>query len=544
MSYGYNPYISEKSPYHGAYLAVVESVSKLIAAGASFEDVYLSFQEYFEKPLRDGKRWGKPLSAVLGAFIAQLDLGVAAIGGKDSMSGSFENLDVPPTLISFAVTTDSINNVVSPEFKSAGHKVCLLCPTYGSDGLPEAASLKEVFKAVTELIHKGKVCAVYTPTFGGVAEGIFKMCIGNELGFAFDNDVSMDDIFGYRYGSFILEMTGDELVGIALGHTNKQAEIALNGSFLSLKSLKTAYNDRLESVYPCDISTENKLTVPYSFEHKGSFAKPRLAFARPKAVIPVFPGTNCEYDTAKALEKAGAEAKIIVIKNLSQAAIAQSVERFAKELKTAQMVVIPGGFSGGDEPDGSAKFITSFFRNAAIRDEIEELLGRRDGLMLGICNGFQALVKLGLVPFGHITDTDENCPTLSFNTIGRHQSKLVRTTVSSNISPWLMNTKVGEIYTVPISHGEGRFVADSELVKKLGASGQIATQYVDLNGVVTQDIHYNPNGSICAIEGITSPDGRVFGKMGHSERIGEGLYKNVEGLFDIHLFASAIEYYK
>ncbi|MBP8640756.1 MAG: phosphoribosylformylglycinamidine synthase, partial [Oscillospiraceae bacterium] len=544
MAYGYNPYISEKSPYHGAYLAVIESVSKLLATGASFENVYLSFQEYFEKPLRDGKRWGKPFSAVLGAFVAQLDLGVAAIGGKDSMSGSFENLDVPPTLVSFAVTTDSINNVVSPEFKTSGHKVCLLHPTYGVDGLPNAASLKEVFNTVTDLIRKDKVCAVYSPTFGGIAEGIFKMCIGNGLGFEFDDGASLDGIFGYSYGSFILEMTGDEQVGIVLGHTTEQAIIAFKSAILSLKSLITAYNDKLEPVYPCNISTENTQIVQHSFNRTANFAKPRLSFAHPKAIIPVFPGTNCEYDTAKALEKAGAEAEIIVIKNLTQSDIAQSVEHFAKKLKTAQMVVIPGGFSGGDEPDGSAKFITSFFRNAAIRDEVEELLGHRDGLMLGICNGFQALIKLGLVPFGHITDTDENCPTLSFNTIGRHQSKLVRTVVASNLSPWLMNTKVGEIYTVPVSHGEGRFLADSELIQKLGASGQIATQYADLSGNVTQDIRFNPNGSVCAIEGITSPDGRILGKMGHSERIGEGLYKNVDGLFDIHLFNSAIEYYK
>ena len=544
MSYGFNPYISEKSPYHGAYLAVIESVSKLIAAGASFEDVYLSFQEYFEKPLRDGKRWGKPLSAVLGAFIAQLDLGVAAIGGKDSMSGSFENLDVPPTLISFAVTTDSVENVVSPEFKAAGHTVCLLCPSYGSDRLPDAASQKEVFAQVSKLIRQGKVCAVYTPTFGGVAEGVFKMCIGNGLGFTFDGSASMEDIFGYSYGSFILEMTGDESIGTVLGHITEKAEIAWNSKVLSLAALQKHYEDKLESVYPCNIKTEEKLTLPCSFERGSSIARSRLSFARPKAVIPVFPGTNCEYDTAKALEKAGVEAEIIVIKNLTPAGISQSVECFEKKLKTAQIVVIPGGFSGGDEPDGSAKFITSFFRNAVIRDEVEALLGSRDGLMLGICNGFQALVKLGLVPFGHITDTDESFPTLSFNTIGRHQSKLVRTRVSSNLSPWLMNTKVGEIYTVPISHGEGRFLANEGLVKKLCASGQIATQYVDLSGNVTQDIHYNPNGSVCAIEGITSPDGRVFGKMGHSERIGEGLYKNVEGLFDLQLFASAAEYYK
>ena len=544
MAYGFNPLISEKSPYHGAYLAVVESVSKLIAAGASFEDVYLSFQEYFEKPLRDGKRWGKPLAAVLGAFIAQLDLGVAAIGGKDSMSGSFEKLDVPPTLISFAVTTDSIKNVITPEFKAAGHSVCLLSPIYGSDGLPDAVSLKENFAKVTELIRSGKVCAVYTPTFGGAAESVFKMCIGNGLGFVYDNGVSSEDIFTYRYGSFILEMTGDELCGVLLGRTTEKAEIVYRSTVLPLTDLQNLYEDKLEPVYPCNIKTDNKPAVPYSFERKGIIAKPRIAFARPKAIIPVFPGTNCEYDTAKALEKAGAEAEIIIIKNLTKTSITHSVEEFASRLKNAQMVVIPGGFSGGDEPDGSAKFITSFFRNAAIRDEVEELLAQRDGLMLGICNGFQALIKLGLVPFGHITDTDESFPTLSFNTIGRHQSKLVRTRISSNLSPWLMNTRVGEIYTVPVSHGEGRFLADEDLIKRLGENGQIATQYVDLDGNVTQDVRYNPNGSLCAIEGISSPDGRVFGKMGHSERIGEGLYKNVEGRCDIRLFASAVEYYK
>ena len=475
---------------------------------------------------------------------AQKELEIGAIGGKDSMSGSFEKLDVPPTLISFAVTTDNVKNVVSPEFKSGGHKVCVLVPNYSSDGLPEAESLKENFNTVTELIRRGAVCAVYTPTFGGIAEGIFKMCIGNGFGFAFDDSVSMDDIFGYRYGSFILEMTCGEQVGICLGLTTESAGIYYGRTALSLEALQKLYEDKLEPVYPCNIITEEKFTVPYSYERKSSVAKPRISFARPKALIPVFPGTNCEYDTARALEKAGAEAEIIVIKNLTQADISHSVERFAKELKTAQLVVIPGGFSGGDEPDGSAKFITSFFRNAAIRDEVEELLGKRDGLMLGICNGFQALIKLGLVPFGHIMDTDESFPTLSFNTIGRHQSKLVRTAVSSNLSPWLMNTKVGEIFTVPISHGEGRFLADDELVKKLGANGQIATQYVGLSGNPTQDIRFNPNGSVCAIEGITSPDGRVFGKMGHSERIGEGLYKNVEGLYDIGLFASAVEYYK
>ncbi|NLH01961.1 MAG: phosphoribosylformylglycinamidine synthase, partial [Clostridiales bacterium] len=544
MSYGFNPYISEKSPYHGAYLAVVESVSKLIATGAAFENIYLSFQEYFEKPLRDGKRWGKPLSALLGAFSAQMDLGIAAIGGKDSMSGSFEDLDVPPTLISFAVTTENADNIISPEFKAANHKVCLLNPVSDNDGLPDPKSLIENFRTVTDFIRSGKACAVYTPAYGGVAEGIFKMCIGNGFGFTFNEGLSFDNIFGYRYGSFILELTDGNTIGTELGHTTDSLFIVRDKASISLESLLKIYEEKLESVYPCTIITEEKYNVPFAFERSGPVIRPRTSFARPKALIPVFPGTNCEYDTAKALEKAGAEAEIAVIKNLTKNDISQSVAYFAERLKNSQMVIIPGGFSGGDEPDGSAKFITSFFRSSAVRDALEKLLYSRDGLMLGICNGFQALIKLGLVPYGHIIDTDESFPTLSFNTIGRHQSKLVRTRISSNLSPWLLNTKVGEIYTVPVSHGEGRFLSSAELVKKLGENGQIATQYVDLCGNLTQDIMYNPNGSICAVEGITSPDGRIFGKMGHSERIGRGLYKNVGGLYDMKLFESAVEYYR
>ncbi len=543
MSFGYNPYISEKSPYDGAYLAVVESVSKLIASGAAFEDVYLSFQEYFEKPGTDEKRWGKPLAALLGAFMAQKELGVAAIGGKDSMSGSFQDLDVPPTLISFAVTTDTSDCVVSPEFKAAGHRVCLISPEYDGRGIPVASSLLSVFDTVTNLIRSGKVCACWTACFGGVAEGVYKMCIGNGLGFDFDRSVSVSEIFAYNYGSFILEMTDNTHCGKELGKTTDAAALTINNECVSFTELEAVYEGKLEPVYPCNISQSGKL-ISAPAVRQDRYPRPRTSFAKPKALIPVFPGTNCEYDTAKACERAGIDAECFIIRNLTPQAITESVESFARKISESQMIIIPGGFSGGDEPDGSAKFITSFFRNGLVRDGVEELLTRRDGLMLGICNGVQALIKLGLVPFGHITEPDESSPTLSFNTISRHQSKLIRTRILSNKSPWLMKADPSQIYTVPISHGEGRFMASDDLVAELMKNGQIATQYVDLSGNPTYDIQYNPNGSISAVEGITSPDGRIFGKMGHSERIGKGLYQNIEGCFDMQLFASAAEYYK
>ena len=543
MSWGYNPFISEKSPYHGAYLAVVESVCKLVATGGKFEDVYLTFQEYFEKPLRDGKRWGKPLSALLGALEAQLDLGIAAIGGKDSMSGSFEDLHVPPTLVSFAVTMGKTNEIISGEFKKAGRKVALLKADYDEKGLPKASSLKANFEKVTSLMRAGKVAAAYTPTYGGVAEAILKMSIGNGIGFEFDSAISKEEIFGYNYGAFILELTDDTDVGITLGYTTDKGEISAFGESVCLECLCKAYEDKLESVYPCNIETEKQDIPAYSFDAKTRAASV-LKCTRPKALIPVFPGTNCEYDTAKALSRAGADAEIIVINNLSAQNVAQSVEYFAKKLRDAQIVFVPGGFSGGDEPDGSGKFITAFMRNGAVKEQINELLNTRQGLMAGVCNGFQAIIKLGLVPYGEIIDTTEDDPTLTFNVIGKHRSSLVRTRIASNKSPWLAATNVGDIYTVPISHGEGRFLASRELVEKLAANGQIATQYVDLEGNPSSDIRYNPNGSICAIEGITSPDGRVFGKMGHSERIGTGLYQNVEGTFDMKMFESAVKYFK
>ncbi len=544
MSWSYNPFIAEKSPYHGAYLAVVESVAKLIATGAKFEDVYLTFQEYYEKPGTDGKRWGKPLAALLGAFKAQKELGIAAIGGKDSMSGSFEKLDVPPTLVSFAVTTEKVGNIVSPEFKAAGNKLVMLSPEYDeSTGLPKAESVIATFNKVTELMRSGKAVSAYTPGLGGIAEAVMKMCFGNGLGFKFENSLSVDRLFGYAYGSFLLEVNGDVPGSVTVGTVTDEGKISLGGESIALNELLGIYENKLESVYSCNIP-DTKAPMR-NFEYRASsYPSPAVKTAKPKVLIPAFPGTNCEFDSAKAVRDAGAEPEIIVINNLSAAGIQSSVEKFATELKSAQMVFIPGGFSGGDEPDGSGKFITAFFRNAAIKEGVSDLLERRDGLMCGVCNGFQALIKLGLVPYGKIIDTDENCPTLTFNTIARHQSRIVRIRVASNKSPWLSLTNVGDVYSVPVSHGEGRFLASEELISKLAANGQIATQYVDFSGNASSDVHFNPNGSMYAIEGITSPDGRVFGKMGHSERIGSGLYKNVPGEYNIRMFEAAVKYFK
>ena len=543
MAWGYNPFITEQSPYHGAYLAVVESISKLIATGASFEDVYLTFQEYFEHPGKDGKRWGKPLSALLGAFKAQKELGIGSIGGKDSMSGSFEDLDVPPTLVSFAVTTGKVQEVISPEFKKAGNKVVLIRAEFDENGLPKTDSLISTFARVTELMRSGKAVSCYTPGMGGVAEAIMKMCFGNSLGFAYSDNMCNKCIFDYCYGSFLLEVTEDVENAKLVGTVTDNGKITFKNEEISVDEILSAYEDKLESVYSCNI--EDRKTPMENFEFKASsYPSPAIKVAEPKVLIPAFPGTNCEFDSAKAVRDAGAKAEIIVINNLNAEGIQRSVDKFASALKDAQMVFIPGGFSGGDEPDGSGKFITAFFRNAAIKEGVTDLLDNRDGLMCGICNGFQALIKLGLVPYGKIIDTDENCPTLTFNTIARHQSRIVRTRIASNKSPWLALTNVGEIYNVPISHGEGRFLCDEALIKQLAANGQIATQYVDLDGNATSDVHFNPNDSMYAIEGITSPDGRVFGKMGHSERIGSGLYKNVPGDYDIKMFASAVKYFK
>ncbi len=542
MSYGYNPFIMEKSPYHGAYLAVIESVAKLVATGAEFKDVYLTFQEYFERLNKDEEKWGKPLAAILGGLKAQKDLGIAAIGGKDSMSGTFENISVPPTLVSFAVTTSIVDNVISPEFKKAGSKVYLLKVKYDENGLPNVKSLLENFSYLTKIMREGKVLSAYALTYGGIAEAVYKMSIGNGFGFTYNGALTLNELFGYNYGSFVIESCADldlELVG----SVTDDRYMVYNDQKVELSQLSDLYESKLEGVYTCNLKLEEKQIPNFNYEIENKQSA-YIKSAKPKVLIPAFPGTNCEFDSAKAMRDAGADPEIVVINNLNSTGIQQSIEYFAKQLKNSQMVFIPGGFSGGDEPDGSGKFITAFFRNQAIKEGVGELLDNKGGLMCGICNGFQALIKLGLVPYGKIIDTDENCPTLSFNTIARHQSKIVRTRIASNKSPWLYDTKVGEIVNVPISHGEGRFIANEQLILELAKNGQIATQYVDLNGNATNDIQFNPNDSMYAIEGITSPDGRVFGKMGHSERIGNGLYKNVLGEYDIKMFKSAVKYFK
>ena len=542
MSYGFNPFIMEKSPYHGAYFSVIESVCKLIATGSAFKEIYLTFQEYFEKLGKDKNRWGKPLAALLGAFKAQKELGICAIGGKDSMSGSFENINVPPTLVSFAISTAKTEDIVSPEFKKSKNKVYLIKPKYDKNGLPETKSLLSIFYKINNLMKNKKILSCYTLTYGGIAEAVYKMCIGNGFGFEYNSKISLKDLFKYNYGGFIIE-SEENIDEIYLGKIISEKYILYKKEKIDLKKLSLIYENKLEKIYSCNIKIDKKPIKNFSYETKNRIVS-KIKIAKPKVIIPIFPGTNCEYESAKAFEYAGAKAKIMVINNLSSDDIKKSVDNFSKELKTSQIIFIPGGFSGGDEPDGSGKFITAFFRNHIIKGETTKLLDKRGGLILGICNGFQALIKLGLVPFGKIIETDENCPTLTFNEISRHQSKIVRTRIASNKSPWLSYMNVGDIVSVPISHGEGRFIASEELIKKLSENGQIATQYVDFEGDASNDIRFNPNGSIYAIEGITSPNGRVFGKMGHSERIGNGLYKNVLGNYDIKMFKSAVEYFK
>ena len=563
MAWGFNPYIMDADQYRGAYLSVVESISRLVATGFDHEKVYLSFQEYFER-LRDvPERWGKPMAAVLGSLMAQVELGAGAIGGKDSMSGSFEDLDVPPTLVSFAVAVDKLANVVSPEFKGAGHRVALIQPTYQVDDLlPEPASLLTAFRTVESLVREGKALSVSTAGFGGLAEILFKACLGNRLGFEVSEayyEADARDLFDHSYGCFVVELDegaalpeADGVCVVELGVTCEPYEFTAYGETLDLAELQEAWASALESVFPYrsaadDVDAPEEL-IPeerYRCEEEGRIRATYggLKIAKPRVIIPVFPGNNCEFDSARAFRAAGAEADVFVINNLTPENVAESTRELARRIRESQIVMIPGGFSGGDEPDGSAKFITAFFRAPEVTEAVRDLLQSRDGLMLGICNGFQALVKLGLVPYGDIVDATPEAPTLTFNEIGRHQSRLVRTRICSDLSPWLSQCDPDELYTVAISHGEGRFVANDEVLGQLRAGGQIATQYVDVAGMPSMDLDVNPNGSVACIEGITSPDGRVFGKMGHVERRGDGLYKNVPGEKFMPLFESGVAYF-
>ena len=532
MAWACDPDALSADPYTGAHSAVYTSVAKIVAAGADYHKAYLTLQEFFEKLRNEPVRWGKPFAALLGALDAQLELGAAAIGGKDSMSGTFLDHDVPPTLISFAIAPVCAGELVTTDFKSAGHGVYLF---YGGTAEQKTAA----WERFTALARAGKAASAWAVE-NGLAEAVMKMSLGNEVGFAAASTAL--DWYRPMPGAIVAELTEEIPDAVCIGVTTAEKTITIGSDEASISELLALNDAVLESVYPT--KTQDAGTVEcFTYETEKRVA-PAVKIARPKALIPVFPGTNCEYDTHRALLEAGADAEQFIIRNLTSADVADSVERFAAAVKDSQIIVIPGGFSGGDEPDGSAKLITAFFRNAAVKEQVTDLLEKRDGLMLGVCNGFQALIKLGLVPYGKIMDTDADFPTLTYNVIGRHQSRLVRTRVCSNKSPWLAGTKVGDIYTVPISHGEGRFLASEELVKKLAENGQIATQYVDLDGYATMDAAFNPNGSICAIEGITSPDGRVFGKMGHTERIGKELYRNVPGQYEMELFTSAVRYFK
>ncbi|WP_317368400.1 phosphoribosylformylglycinamidine synthase [Bifidobacterium pullorum] len=554
MAWGFNPYICERNQFTGAYLSVVESLSKLVAAGFEHEKAYLSFQEYFGKLKDDPTRWGKPVASVLGALMAQADLGVGAIGGKDSMSGSFEDLDVPPTLISFAVAVGDMRHATSPEFKKAGHRIVRIAPRYLDDGLtPDKDGLLAAMTMVEYLVDFHDAVAVSTPGYGATAEALFKMTLGNGIGVRLDPSIAIDDLFTPAYGSFLVELDDyaelpkvTNLVEVGqIGVTCEEYVFEACGETLDLNDLQDAWEGGIESVFPYR-SKDDAAKAPVEtvlFEGAKKTVYTGAPVAKPHVIIPVFPGNNCEYDSAAAFERAGADVTTLVINNLTPAAVAESTQALVDEIRRSQIVMIPGGFSGGDEPDGSAKFITAFFRAPAVTEAVRDLLKNRDGLMLGICNGFQALIKLGLVPFGDIVPMTAECPTLTFNTIGRHQSRLVRTRVASNLSPWLAKTAVGDVHTVAISHGEGRFVASDEVLAQLKANGQIATQYVDESGVPSMDLGANPNGSLLAIEGITSPDGRVFGKMGHSERSGNGLYVNVPGNKYQPIFEAGVEYF-
>lgn len=551
MSYGYNPVIGKWSPFHGGFFAVVESVAKIVAAGGDYRRIRLTLQEYFEKLGKAPEKWGKPFAALLGAYYAQLKMGIPAIGGKDSMSGTFMEISVPPTLVSFALDTLEVSKTISPEFKKVGSRVALLQLNRDRYWLPDFEELDRNYRAVYDLINQGKILAAHSVRDGGLAETVTKMCFGNMIGIEFTIKMEPEQFFTPGYGSLVLEFPAEAdpaqllkgLDYLIIGVTQAQPIINANGTVIELSEVLKQWEEPLERIFPTKVENSIGELQTYHYERKQSF-KPKTGVAKPRVFLPVFPGTNCEYDTGKAFERAGGIVKTLVFRNLTAATIEESLAEMEQTINNSQIIMIPGGFSAGDEPDGSGKFIATAFRNPRVKEAVMKLLKERDGLILGICNGFQALIKLGLVPYGEIREINAESPTLTYNTIGRHVSCLVRTRVASNLSPWLSKVKVGDVHTIPVSHGEGRFVASPAVITELAGNGQIATQYVDLAGNPTYDICYNPNGSLEAIEGITSPDGRVLGKMGHSERIGNNLYQNVPGEKDQRIFEAGVEYFR
>ena len=559
MSYGFDPYLSSWSPYHGAIYAVLTSVAKIAAAGGDVSKVRLTFQEYFERLGTDPYRWGLPLSALLGAYDVQMGLGLPSIGGKDSMSGSFNDIDVPPTLVSFAVDVASYQDVVTPELKKAGNQLVCFDIKHDAYDKPDYQDAMDKYEKLHQAITEGKVVSAYAIGFGGMIEAISKMAFGNKLGVKLAKTVDADDLTAKKYGSIILEVEKDNVTELGIpctviGEVQDAPEFVYGDTVITMDEALDAWTKKLEKVFPTESGVEqnDKINdtlkivdgkVSTGLYDAGSIYVAKNKVAKPKVFIPVFPGTNCEYDSAKAFENAGAEVQTIVFRNLDAQGIRDSVDAFTKAISESQIIMFPGGFSAGDEPDGSGKFIATAFRNAKIADEVMKLLHERDGLALGICNGFQALIKLGLVPYGEIRPQENDSPTLTINSIGRHQSKMVYTKVVTNKSPWLQKAKLGGVYTVPISHGEGRFVASKEWTEKLFANGQVATQYVDMDGNPTMDEYYNVNGSYYAIEGITSPDGRVLGKMAHSERKGTAVAVNIYGDQDQKIFESGVAYF-
>ncbi|ACO83435.1 phosphoribosylformylglycinamidine synthase [Clostridium botulinum] len=550
MTYGFNPKISKWSPFHGAMYAVIESVTKAVAMGIDYKKIRLTFQEYFEKLENKEEKWGKPLAALLGALKAQREFSIAAIGGKDSMSGTFKEMNVPPTLVSFAVGVTNVNRIISSEFKEAGSIILYIKAKRNKEEIPDFNILKENYEKVYEAIETGNVLATSTIKSGGISEAISKMCFGNNIGAKLKN-LEREELFSRDYGSIILEVNKNfdlnllkEINYKIIGDTTERASIEILGEEILLDKCYEEFESTLEDVFISKVEKEYKKDFDIPLYRNKNKKSPSVKIPKPKVLIPVFPGTNCEYDSKRAFEKAGGEVELVVFNNMSSHNIKESIDNLSSKIKQSNIIMLPGGFSAGDEPEGSGKFIATIFRNEKIKDSVMELLKARDGLMLGICNGFQALIKLGLVPFGEIRDINENCPTLTYNDIGRHQSKIAYTKVVSNLSPWFNNVEVGDIHAIPISHGEGKFYAKDNVMKRLIDNGQIVTQYVDVNGNVTSDIRYNPNGSISSVEGICSPDGRILGKMAHSERIGYGTLKNVPGNKDQKIFDAGIKYFK